>query len=318
MSISMTRTQSSTYPSRMGAYLAEMFPLQQRVPAAILLYSGFAVSLQVLQGWEPRLIEMETIYGGLSVFLLLLLLRLMDELKDRDVDEALFPGRPLPSGRVRESDIRVSILLTGSAFVFMHAWLGSTFIPACIVLGYAVLMFRFFFMENLLRNSLPLTLLTHNPVVPLMLILLVWIAAAGEGVAVSTIDRIPATLLIGQYWGMSFSWEIARKIRSTDEEDAYVTYSRIFGRSGAVMVALAGQLVSFGAGVVFVLEYGFSWQYLAVLLAGLSFPVGASIRFLNAPTDRTSRLRPFAEVYMLAVMAAGLVEYAVRSWDGNG
>ena len=189
--------------------------------------------------------------GIVSLFLFGLVLRLMDELKDRDIDQELFSYRPFPSGRVLESDIKVSLLATMALFLLINAWMGIAFLMAVILLGYSLLMFRFFFMPTILRRYLLLALVTHNPVVALTLLYVVAVFAVGQGLPLSGINWPQTLLLIVMFWAMLFAWEVARKIRSPEEENAYVTYSRILGRPGAVLLAGGAQTVSFVIGLYF-------------------------------------------------------------------
>ena len=93
-----------------------------------------------------------------------------DELKDKDIDRAMFRDRPLPSGRVRESDIIISLTAAIALYLVANLWAGSAFWVALFVLGYALLMFCHFFMPGVLRDSLLLTLATHNPLFPILVL----------------------------------------------------------------------------------------------------------------------------------------------------
>ena len=308
----LTIMATDTFVVRMGTYLSEMFPLRQRVLASFLMYMSFAAVLHMTEKWTPGLAAYHVLYGGTSVFLLLLILRLMDDIKDKAADEALFPERPLVSGKVKEADIRLALLAAASGFLLLHALIGTTWWTALAVMTYLGMMFEFFFIPSILKDSLPLTLLTHNPVIPLMLVLLADVAASAAGSAWTDLGWNTTGLLVLQYWAMSFSWEIARKIRSSRQESAYMTYSRILGVRGAVTLAVSGQLIATAVGVWFVFSQSFSWIYMAVLLFGLSAALVSAARFHRFPDSGTFHLRPPAEKFMISVMVAGLLEYALR------
>src|SRR6185503_14152168 len=106
--------------------------------------------------------------------------RLMDELKDVEVDRALFPTRPLPSGRVTETDIRGALVVVVAVFVGMHATTPAL-VSALAVLAFAVLMFRWFFVPAYLRPRLLPTLVSHQPFVPLVLLHLAVLFASSVG-----------------------------------------------------------------------------------------------------------------------------------------
>jgi len=133
------------FGKRMRVYLREMFPPVPRLGSAALLYGSFTVLLARIHGVPGPLISPLALLGVWNVFALLLVLRLMDELKDREIDLALFKERPVPSGRVRESDIRASLAVMVVLYLGANAVTRPTFLAAAVVLGYALLMFKYFF-----------------------------------------------------------------------------------------------------------------------------------------------------------------------------
>ena len=291
---------------RLRVYFAEMYPLPLRVATASLLGASFTRLLARAHGDRFAPASTETARAAAAVFTLALVLRLMDELKDRDVDRALFPSRPLPSGRVRVSDIVACLGLAVLAWIALHVGSGPAALSAAAVLAYALLMFRWFFAPGWMRPRLLATLATHTPVVPLMLLHLA-VLFATSGACGGPLRPAAVALLVGQYWGAVFAWEIARKIRAPEEEDDYVTYSRLLGRGGAVALAASAQSVSVAAGVALTVGAGLRPAALVVLLGGLSLCAFAYARFLLRPAPAHSRLRPFAEAFSFSTCAWGLL-----------
>jgi hypothetical protein len=290
---------------RMRTYLREMFPVPVRLLIAVLLYVSFARALARLHRWPTAPTVRDLLLGSWSVFATMLLLRLMDELKDRDVDRQLFAARPLPSGRVLESDIRISLFLVAGLFVAAHVGGGLAFWTSLGVLGYALLMFHWFFVPRLMRHRLLLTLATHNPVIPVLLLHLVVVAAQARGRGPRDLDVSAVVPLIIIYWAPVFAWEIARKIRSPREEDAYVTYSGLLGPVGAVLLAAAAQTLALGLGLRLGHIHRLRPAWLACAGMGWTIAQAAHLRFVLHPDARSSRLRPFAELFLLAVLVAG-------------
>lgn len=300
-----------SYFGRMGVYLAEMFPVPARLVSSALLYISFVMLLSRIHRVETSLSSLDTLVGIWSLFSLMLILRLMDELKDREIDLELFRDRPLPSGKVLESDIRLTLVGVIVLYVMANIWLGEVFLMALFVLGYALLMFKYFFIPRLLRKHLLLNLATHNPIVAIMLTYVVGIFAAQHGFALRDLDWSSSLLVIAMYWSLFFAWEIARKIRSPEEENAYVTYSQIFGRLGAVLVAIGAQTIAFGIGLYFYRTLSLSTIFLVILAAGYGMTVWGHARFLMKPNPVTSRLKPFAERYILTVLVAHTIEHGL-------
>ena len=293
---------------RMRIYLSEMYPFPTRLLSAAFLYVGFTTIVRHIHDVETSIISRHTLVGILSVFTVMLILRLMDELKDKETDRELFRDRPLPSGRVLESDISFSLVFVMTLFVVANAWLINTFWMALIVLKYSVLMFKYFFIPQVLRKHLLLNLATHSPIIPIVLVYILILFADEHHIALKDIKWSSSAALIAMFWAVFFAWEVARKIRSREEENTYVTYSQIFGRIGAVVVAAAAQSVTLIIGVYFYWTLSFSSAYLAVLVVGYGIALWGHAHFVLQPNPRTSKLKHFAEAYIFSVFASNFVE----------
>jgi len=296
----------SGYFARMKVYLAEMYPIHKQLLAAVLLYAAFCIFMSRVSGVSVAFFSVYSAVGVGSLLALSLLTRLMDELKDKDVDEKLFGHRPLPSGRVLESDIRFTLIAVAVLYMVANVWTGWAFWMALVVLGYAMVMFKHFFMPRVLRDSLLLTLATHNPIVIVVYLYLLALFSVQHGLPLEEIHWPQAFSLILMYWAMSFAWEIARKIRSPEEENSYVTYSQILGPTGAVLVAFGAQTATFLLGLILHRALSFSPAFLAILGAGYVLTIVGYARFLWHPGPATSRLELFAEAYIVCVLAAAI------------
>jgi 4-hydroxybenzoate polyprenyltransferase len=292
----------------MKCYLAEMYPVPLRLALAALTYFGVIGFLARIHGVTTFTTLLNSLVGIGSLFALMLIIRLMDELKDKEIDRELFPNRPLPSGRIFETDINVTIVGLALLYLLTNFVAGHVFWIALIVLGYAWLMFKHFFIPDILRKNLLLTVATHNPMVALMLLYVLALFLSVAPVPLEKIDWQAILLLVLMNWVTVFAWEIARKIRCREEETAYVTYSQIFGRPGAVFIAGGAQTVTFAIGLYFAWTSPLSAAFLALWSAAYAVPVVAYARFLLRPTAVTSKLGPYAEAYMVAVLAIQTVE----------
>lgn len=297
---------AGTYCSRMRGYLREMFPLPGHLALALLAAAGIAGFVRTVQGGGGRLAPAAVASPAWNIFATLLILRLMDELKDRDIDRRLFPARPLPSGRVLESDIRRSLVAAILLYLGANAYAAPVFLAAALVLGYSGLMYRRFFAPALLERSLPLTLATHTPSAPLMLLQAHVAAADRLGIPLADL-RWPVILpAVGMVWFALLGWELARKIRAPEEETAYVTYSRLLGPAGAVAAAAAAQGLAVLLGVWLAVRFRLPPWHPAALAGAWLLCAAAYARFLRRPAASTSRLRPFAAAFVFAVLLAHL------------
>jgi hypothetical protein len=156
-----------------------------------------------------------------------------------------------------------------------------------------------------MRPRLLLTLATHNPIVPLLLLHLASVAAAAWQRGWHDVDAGVLLPLVAAYWMPLLAWEIDRKIRAPGEENDYVTYSRILGPAGAVVLAAAAQTVALGLGAWLGILDGFRFGWFLCAGAGWLVAQSAHVRFLLRPDPNTSRLRPFAELFLVALLLAG-------------
>lgn len=299
------------YASRIRIYFAEMFPVPTRLVASVLLYASIVIFMRRITGVRAPVTPLFTFVGIWSLFAITLMVRLMDELKDKEIDCQLFSDRPVPSKRVLESDIRFSLAAVICLYLAANIWVGRALWAALFVLGYSMLMFKHFFIPPVLRENLLLTLVTHNLYVPVVYIYVVALFLIENELPVRDLRWPYVLLLITMYWTMSFAWEIARKIRSPEEENAYMTYSRLFGPLGAVLLAGAAQTVAFAIGLYFYWTFSLSSLFLGLLAAGYATPIWGYARFLFKPSPATSNLRPLAEVFVLCVLIAQSLEFGL-------
>lgn len=301
----------SGFFSRMRSYLSEMFPLPRHLFLSILIYLSVACFGTRLIGSQLQLFSTHTAVGIGSVFGLLLMLRLMDELKDYDVDAKLFPDRPICTGMVRASDIRTGLALVTIALLSANLFAGAGFWSACVLVGFAFLMFRHFFCRDLLRASLPLTLITHQPIFLLLLLHCLTVLSDEQQRPWCDWDwRIMSPYLL-LLWMPFLGWEISRKIRSPYDETEYVTYSRLFGLRRATCFALFVESIPLLAAIY--LDHALQPSRLYVLVMALVYLayVSACVRFLRNTRRSAKPLKGVAELYVLGVLMAQVVTFGI-------
>ena len=297
------------YFRRMRIYLKEMYPPGQRFISAAICYVGFVALVGRIHSLSLSLLSPYTLLGIWNIFALLLILRLMDELKDRDIDLELFKERPVPSGRVLESDISFSLVSMIIIYLAANIWVGKVFWMAVAVLAYALLMFKYFFIPRILRKYLLLNLATHNPIVALMLFHVVILFSSQYSLSLKRFDWTSLLLQVALFWAMFFAWEIGRKIRSKEEENEYVTYSQIFGRKGAVLVTGGAQTITFIIALYFLRMLTLSWVFIVILATGYVVTMWAHLRFVFKPNPVTSKLQSFGERYIVSVLVAFIIDH---------
>lgn len=299
------------YWRRMRSYLAETYPVPLRLVLAALLYLGVSAILGEVHGVGSPHSLFGTATGIASFFAVGLMLRLMDKLKDRDIDRAFFRDRPMASGRVLESDIRFSVIAVMVFLLGANLWANSAFWPMLALVGYAMLMYRHFFIRPVLERSPILTLAMHQPLLLLLLSYAVALFAVEHGLTFGMLNWSAVTLVVAMVWSMFLAEEVARKIRAPEEETTSITYSRIWSPRGAVLVAAGFHTIALGLAIYFYRALSLSSAFLLILLTAYGLVCWGYLRFLLKPAPERSNLRPFAEAFLFLVLLAIGVEFSL-------
>ena len=209
---------------RLNIYCKEMYPIPSRlfVGAIIFLEIHFIVLLN--HGVTNFNLGIQEIIAGFTMFSFLFWLRIADDLKDYELDCRLFSFRPVPSGRTTRKDIKILAVILISITLIINFLYMNNFIFCFILYTYGSLMAVWFFQKHKIAKSLPLALVTHNPVQILLNTYIISFTIIKYNLPIFDL-----TALI---------WEVTRKIRAPKDETEYVTYSKLFGVNASVNFAM--------------------------------------------------------------------------------
>jgi len=307
--IGSPRIAAPGYGRRLFGYLRDMFPLSQYGALAALVYGDLAW-LTDRQLPRSRATASEAALASLSILLLMLFMRLCDEIKDKDLDAQHYPHRPLPAGRVSEADLRSARVLVAVAFLGFAAASPRTLAAAIALLAYAVALGRHLLLRRLLERSPLLTLLTHGPFVPALLLYILALVLAVRRLPGTALAPLPAAAVIGMLWLLVTTAEIARKIRTPGEESGYPTYSAAWGLPVAVLSALASATLALAVAAGLIARFANAPVIALPCLAGYLWFAAECARLLSRPQRRRTRLGAAARNYLLLASAA----FAADGW----
>jgi 4-hydroxybenzoate polyprenyltransferase len=300
-SISAPRPPRPTAAGRILEYANEMFPPAILVPYGIASFYAIHFSLQAIAAAGPLRVTLRSAAGALTLVLFFFLMRIYDELKDVENDVRLgkagdprYKDRPIVTGRVTVEDVRLLRNFVIAALLALNAPLGLPLPLAAFagVLGVAWLSSRWFFYPAI-SQSLLFALVTHNPVALLFQAYAVAVFAAEHGAA--AVGPAAALVLLG-FFAPVTAWETSRKIRIPEDETAYQTYSKVFGRA-APLVPAAFIALSAAVLVAVARLAGLGWIFPGVLAGVAAIVVLRCAQAFFAPTRERVRLQPFAELY---------------------
>ena len=211
---------------RLYVYFKEMFPI---IPRLML---GYIVSMEIYfivllnQGRLDFSLGISELISGFTVFSFLCWLRIADDFKDYETDKRLFPSRALPSGRVKKSDLKTVLMILIPITLLLNFVYMPNFIFCVILYTYGSLMAVWFFQKHKIQPSLPLALVTHNPVQIFINLYILSFVIIKYNLKIFTIQNLMAVFTL---YFPALIWEVSRKIRAPKDETEYVTYSKLFG-----------------------------------------------------------------------------------------
>ena len=220
---------------RLHIYYKERYPIFSRILLGLIVFGEIYFIVLLNKGITNFNIGIQEVVGGYTVFAFLLWLRVADDLKDYETDKKLFPERPLPSGRTTIHDVVISCSIVELIAVILNYIYMPNFIFFIILYAYGYLMSKWFFQRSKIQPSLPLALITHNPVqmfVNLYIISFTVIKYKLDFVNLTTI------MTLFTLYFPALIWEVSRKIKNPKKENDYTTYSKLFGYKKATKFVL--------------------------------------------------------------------------------
>ncbi len=296
--------------SRWLTFLSERFdPISHFIMIGLFVYAHYLVadaSRFVIV--DPHLI----IYVGLGTAVFFMKLRLYDEIKDYDVDLEKNPTRPLPRGLLAQVDVKRAIELCIILEIILFTSCGLPAFGAILfAIGYSLLMYKEFFIPNIIRPHLT-TYATSHTVVTLFLSLAIFSALSKFSFWNMDLDFYYFAIMS---WLLFNIFELGRKIYQPSEERSGIdTYSSVWGKTGAVTLVFVHALTA----SAFCLHIStIQFYFMLKLLTGqlvLLFLI--SLIYLISSKEVTGKIfRLFSSVYILLVYLSVIVNYFVRGLE---
>ncbi len=216
---------------RLNIYFNEMYPLLPRVILGFIVFGEIYFILLLNNEITSFTLGIQEVIGSLTVFSFLMWLRIADDFKDYEHDKRLFAHRPLASGRVHKKDLLFLIIPVIAITLLLNFFFMNNFLFCLLLYTYGSLMALWFFKKHKIQKSLPLALVTHNPVQFIMNLYIISFTVIKYDIEPFSIYTV---LMAFTLYFPALIWEISRKIRAPKDENEYVTYSKLFGYKKAV------------------------------------------------------------------------------------
>lgn len=263
---------------RLHIYFKERYPLFARFILGCIVFLEIHFIILLNYGVTSFQIGIQELVGAYTVFAFLLWLRVADDLKDFETDKRLFPDRPLPSGRVFKKDIITICVIVEAIAVVLNIIFMNNLLFFCILYAYGYLMSKWFFQKKRIQPSLPLALITHNPVQMFVNVYIISFTVIKYGLK-------PISLItIMTLWTLYFPaliWEVSRKIKAPKDENDYTTYSKLFGYKKSTKFVMILTLVDIVTNMILVFNLNKITIVIFVLL--VSWMVWKFVSFMKDP-----------------------------------
>ncbi len=263
---------------RLHIYFKERYPFLARLILGCIVFLEIHFIILLNYGVTSFQIGIQEAVGAYTVFAFLFWLRVADDLKDYETDLRLFPDRPLPSGRVYKKDIVIICIIMELIAVVLNLIFMNNILFFCILYAYGYLMSKWFFKKKVIQPSLPLALVTHNPVQMFVNVYII-------SFTVIKYDLEPVSLItIMTLWTLYFPaiiWEVSRKIKAPKDENDYTTYSKLFGYKKSTKFVMIMTLVDIVTNMILVFNLNKFTIVLFVLL--VSWMVWKFVSFIKDP-----------------------------------
>lgn len=293
---------------RLHIYFKERYPIIPRLLLGVIVFLEIHFIILLNQGVTSFHIGVQEFVGAFTVFAFLLWLRVADDLKDFETDKKLFPDRPLPSGRVFKKDIVIACVIVQAITVALNVifmWDSIIFFVILYIYGY--LMSKWFFQRAKIQPSLPLALITHNPVQAFVNLYIIGFTLLKYNLSWITLTNIMAL------WTLYFPaliWEVSRKIKAPKDENDYTTYSKLFGYKDATKFVLILTIVDIITN--FILVWNLNKISVGVLFLLVSWMTWKFIQFMKDPeqfaiVDKVERYTYLQESTMLLTIVTFLL-----------
>ena len=294
---------------RLNIYFKEMYPIIPRLLLGGIIFFEIYFIILLNNGVTDFHITAAEFIGGFTVISFLCWLRIADDFKDYELDCRLFRERPLPSGRVKKKDLAIFISILIAVTVILNVCFMNN-IPFFLFLYiYGTLMSMWFFQKKKIQKSLPLALVTHNPVQMIMNIYIISFTCIKYGLSAITLTTVLAAFTL---YFPALIWEISRKIKAPEDETEYVTYSKLFGYRRATRFVLILTIADIITN--FLLVYRLSWLSVLALFINVSWMTWKFIEYMRDPhkfrlVEKVERYTYIQETIMLLTVG-GYIAFA--------
>ena len=292
---------------RLHIYLKERYPLLARLILGLIVFLEIHFIILLNEGVTQFDIGIQEVVGAFTVFAFLLWLRIADDLKDFETDKVLFPDRPLARGAVYKKDVMILCSIVQVIAIVLNVIFMNNIVFFIILYVYGYLMSKWFFQRAKIQPSLPLALVTHNPVQMFINLYIISFTVIKYGLRPFTITTV---MTLWTLYFPALIWEVSRKIRAPKDENDYTTYSKLFGYKKSTRFVMILTLVDIMSNIVLV--FRLNKISIAILVVLVTWMTVQFVKYMKDPeqfvlVDKVERYTYLQESTMLLTVVVFLL-----------
>ena len=292
---------------RLHIYFKEMYPIIPRLTLSIIVFCEIYFIILLNNDITKFNLGIQEIIGGYTIFAFLMWLRIADDFKDYETDKKLFKDRPLPSGKVYKKDLLIICIIVQIVSLLLNFLFMNNIIFCIVLYLYGFLMSKWFFKKSKIQPSLPLALVTHNPVQ-----MFVNLYAISFTVIKYNLKPFSLTtfLVLFTLYFPALIWEISRKIKAPKDENDYTTYSKLFGYKKSTRFVAILTIIDIITNIILV--WNLNKISVVILTLLVSWMIYKFIEFINDPNkykivSKVERYTYLQELTMLLTVIVYLI-----------
>ena len=287
--------------------MKERYPLIARLILGLIVFLEIHFIILLNEGVTSFDIGIQEFVGAFTVFAFLLWLRIADDLKDFETDKILFPDRPLARGAVYKKDVMILCVIVQAITVVLNVIFMNNLIFFCILYAYGYLMSKWFFQRAKIQPSLPLALVTHNPVQMFVNLYIISFTVIKYGLRPFTITTV---MTLWTLYFPALIWEVSRKIKAPKDENDYTTYSKLFGYKKATRFVMILTIVDIITNIILV--FRLNKISIAILVILVTWMTVQFVKYMKDPNkfvivDKVERYTYLQESTMLLTVVVFLL-----------
>ncbi len=292
---------------RLWVYQSERFPLAKTMPL-LAVFSAASISVSAQMSGRPLPHWSAFLVGFILAMVLFFQMRVCDEYKDLEDDQAFRPKRPIPRGLVSLwTIISLGFLTVPIAAVVAWLWYPPILWLLLLVWLWLAAMTAEFGVPEWLKSHPILYLVSHMAIMPLIDLLLTGVEWMPNGIPV---PQLWMFLALSGVNGCVL--EIGRKLWAPENEIAGVeTYSGLWGPQKATWVWLGCVGLSYALLVGVGVATGVAWASFAIGAVGFVVCLQSAIVYLRTKTSASQqRMDTIAGLWIfLCYATAGFLPY---------